>query len=121
MIAMQKAGRMSALLGLVAVAATGCRGCLTENLVYEHVFNRPDPRHCAPCVGRPCPPLIPEFEPPPGGPYLPQPAIPTVPRPITVAPPPVARKGVSVPQPASPPPAPRPSAPASLVEEVIEK
>ena len=88
MVSKGKLGRLTALLGLVAVAATGCRGCLSENVVYEHVFNRPDPRYCGTCVGKACPTLIPEFEPPPGGPYLPVPAAPRVlaPQPISVAP-----------------------------------
>lgn len=57
--------RLSLLLAAVAISSTGCRGCMRENLVYEHTFNRPD---CGP-VARPCPPLIPEFEAPPLGAY----------------------------------------------------
>lgn len=97
-----RAARLALLLAAVATVGTGCRGCLRENVVYEHMFNRPDPRvgpvpmprnwhpggdlsltgclpamrcrggNCAQCPGdNPCPHLIPEFEPAPGGPYLP--------------------------------------------------
>jgi hypothetical protein len=58
--------RLGLLAGAVAVTLTGCRGCIRENVVYEHVFNKPD------CRG--CPRTYPEFEMPPGGPYVPAPA-----------------------------------------------
>lgn len=57
--------RVGLLLTIAAITSTGCRGCMRENLVYEHMFNRPD---CGP-IARPCPPLIPEFEAPPAGAY----------------------------------------------------
>ncbi|MCX7717109.1 MAG: hypothetical protein N2111_01730 [Candidatus Sumerlaeaceae bacterium] len=58
--------RLALLLGVVATAACGCRGCIRENVVYEHTFNRPD---CRMKVVTP-PREYPEFELPPGGPYL---------------------------------------------------
>ncbi len=51
--------RLSILLGLVAVALTGCRGCIRENVVYEHTFNKPDTRV------KMGPVMYPEFELPP--------------------------------------------------------
>lgn len=114
----RRVGRLAALLGVVAVAGTGCRGCLTENVVYEHIFNRPDPGLCGPSlVGRPCPPLIPEFEPPPGGPWHSVPTPPPVARPLTVAP---SGGGTKTYEPVAPSAAPaRPA--ASLVPEVVDK
>jgi hypothetical protein len=61
---MLKPARLLLLSGLTVVAVTGCRGCLRENLVYEHTFNRPD------CGRKPCPVECPEFDLPPGGPYV---------------------------------------------------
>jgi len=61
--------RLGMLLGVIAAVSMGCRGCMRENIVWEHTFNRPD------CRGaRPCPVECPEFELPPGGPYLTTPA-----------------------------------------------
>lgn len=59
-----KAVRLAALLSALALVATGCRGCLRENVVWAHCFERP---YCGP---KPCPRVCPEFELPPGGPYL---------------------------------------------------
>ena len=72
--------RLALLLGAVAAVAGGCRGCLRENIVWEHTFNKPE------CRPRPVPGLCgqmvtppahqpalreaPQFELPPGGPYL---------------------------------------------------
>ena len=61
------------LVTMIALMLCGCRGNLRENIVYEHMFNKPD------CRPRPCPRQCPEFELPPGGPYLKTPE----PRPIT--------------------------------------
>jgi hypothetical protein len=69
--------RLALLLGVVALVAGGCRGCLRENIVWEHTFNHPD------CRSRPCPRECPEFELPPGGPYMTTPdATPARPAPV---------------------------------------
>jgi hypothetical protein len=62
----RRARHARSLLILAAglLALPGCRGCIRENVVYEHMFNRPD------CRPRPCPKECPDFELPPGGPYL---------------------------------------------------
>jgi hypothetical protein len=70
---MGKCVRLALLLATVAVVASGCRGCMRENVVYEHVFNRPD------CGPKPCPVECGEFELPPGGPYLTTPSGPPPP------------------------------------------
>lgn len=58
------------LLGVGLLALPGCRGCIRENVVYEHMFNKPD------CRPRPCPQECPDFELPPGGPHITTPAFP---------------------------------------------
>ncbi|MBX7246801.1 MAG: hypothetical protein K1X53_14995 [Candidatus Sumerlaeaceae bacterium] len=59
-----RAVRLALLLGTVAVVSMGCRGCVRENVVYEHCFNKPD------CRMTVVPREDPQFELPPGGPYL---------------------------------------------------
>lgn len=54
-----RVGRLALLFGAVALVAVGCRGCMRENVVWEHSFNRPD---SGPRMG---PVPYPEFELPP--------------------------------------------------------
>lgn len=58
-----KSARLVLLTITVAVVMAGCRGCMRENVVWEHTFNKPD------CGGKPCPRECPEPSLPPGGPY----------------------------------------------------
>ena len=76
--------RLALQLGAVAVVAGGCRGCLRENIVWEHTFNRPDcrPRPVAGACGcdmhrrqQSAIREYPQFELPPGGPYHSTPAV----------------------------------------------
>ena len=57
--------RVAALLGLAAATATGCRGCLRENAVWEHTFNKSEARRG---YRMPPPPVAPEYELPPAPP-----------------------------------------------------
>ncbi|PKO19689.1 hypothetical protein CVU37_03110 [candidate division BRC1 bacterium HGW-BRC1-1] len=52
-------GRLALLFGAMAVVAVGCRGCMRENVVWEHTFNKPD------TGTRMGPVPYPEFEMPP--------------------------------------------------------
>jgi hypothetical protein len=56
---------VAALLGLAAATATGCRGCLRENAVWEHTFNKSEARRG---YRMPPPPVAPEYELPPAPP-----------------------------------------------------
>jgi hypothetical protein len=59
--------RFGGLLAVAAVTITGCRGCVRENVVWEHTFNKSEARRA---YRMPPPPVAPEFElppPPPAG------------------------------------------------------
>ena len=79
--------RLGLLIGAVALTLVGCRGCIRENVVYEHAFNKPDRRGC--------PRTYPEFEMPPSAPYV------SAPGPSAgYVPPPVAYPKPAAPRPA---------------------
>lgn len=95
-----RVGRLALLFGAVALVAVGCRGCMRENVVYEHTFNRPD---SGPRMG---PVPYPEFELPPPPPAYGKGS------PITVAPAAPAYE---------PPAAVSPAAPRPSRDEIIDK
>lgn len=57
--------RVTALLAFAAITATGCRGCLRENVVWEHTFSKSEARRA---YRMPPPPVAPEYELPPAPP-----------------------------------------------------